>query len=923
MSAEFDIFADMGFAFRKILSAFLLTLMCQEVFASVPALSPRSGAQVVSGFGDFSVSGVCEDGRGYVWMASLSGLLRYDGRNTVLFSRGDAGDGALGVSMVNVVVPDSHGRLWCGTQRGIYRYDYGNSTFIEYPLSERMNYIITVFENVDGTVLCATRRALFQLNEKSGTFERVTVMDNSDNFTKLHPDGEGGLWQVSGRKFRHYGPSFTLDGEWDLPSRASNSCLAGGRLFFLADGGILEYDPAIGTLRPFRRDLFPRGVTFVGDSGDGGMVIAHNGVNWWLDVASGHLLSEADEGFPFFSPDGPVGYFFFRDSWDHAWTRCENGVCRFPLGQSGGDIAQVLSRLASRNPSGLVEASGCVWGLLDGGATLFRHSAGDGRVEEFPLSGLVGEGGLWKMGAVSDGFLPLICGKRVAVVATNGGTPELVGAASMTDEVYSMGTVLDAGGLVWKSGLDGRLYRQEASSGLMKPLRGPDFDGLMSLTAACRLSDGTLAFGLTDTGLLLVDPGTLRASKVALPLSSSQLFVASVMEDGKGRIWIGSTDEGLFLYDRASGQAQWVSSLGVEGILGLCEGPGGQVLAATADGVFRHDEASGDFLPLWKAPYDTRLSGSLLSVGGEAFLSQSGRYVPLFDKDLQGVAVPDFGLVLCDDRRVLDIVYPEALKSGRLRLKAPVAYDKFNVRFSPVSFSEALINFEFQADAGDGWALAEDNIVRRPELRYGRNRLSLRMKSIETGEVGQTCVLVVILPRPWYWCGVAKLLYGILAAALAVAFVGYRKKLKAKEFEAEMARRKLDWVIRESETMRHAREVTTGKEDMSGRDKAIMEGLYRIMEEDISEAELDVGKVTLALGIGRTAFYDKVKSLTGATPNEFFRAYKLNRAMELLESGEYKISAVAAMTGFSSPAHFSTTFKKHFGKSPSEVSGKA
>ena len=61
--------------------------------------------------------------------------------------------------------------------------------------------------------------------------------------------------------------------------------------------------------------------------------------------------------------------------------------------------------------------------------------------------------------------------------------------------------------------------------------------------------------------------------------------------------------------------------------------------------------------------------------------------------------------------------------------------------------------------------------------------------------------------------------------------------------------------------------------------------------------------------------------ITGKNPNVFFKTYKLNRAAELLNEGNLNISEIADMTGFSTPSHFSVSFKKQFGVSPREFVG--
>ena len=97
-----------------------------------------------------------------------------------------------------------------------------------------------------------------------------------------------------------------------------------------------------------------------------------------------------------------------------------------------------------------------------------------------------------------------------------------------------------------------------------------------------------------------------------------------------------------------------------------------------------------------------------------------------------------------------------------------------------------------------------------------------------------------------------------------------------------------------------------------------MDELYKLMEEELSNSELDVTRITKMLYISRTKLYYKIKGLTGETPSNFFRTYKLNRAAELLNSGKYTVAEVADKCGFSTQSHFSVVFKKQFGTTPTE-----
>lgn len=111
---------------------------------------------------------------------------------------------------------------------------------------------------------------------------------------------------------------------------------------------------------------------------------------------------------------------------------------------------------------------------------------------------------------------------------------------------------------------------------------------------------------------------------------------------------------------------------------------------------------------------------------------------------------------------------------------------------------------------------------------------------------------------------------------------------------------------------------TIDEDVLSPQDTTFMTELYKIMEQELANPDLDVTHMTDLLHISRTKLYYKVKGLTGENPSIFFKRYKLNRAAELLKEGKYNISEIADMTGFSSLSHFSTSFKKQFGLTPSE-----
>ena len=144
-----------------------------------------------------------------------------------------------------------------------------------------------------------------------------------------------------------------------------------------------------------------------------------------------------------------------------------------------------------------------------------------------------------------------------------------------------------------------------------------------------------------------------------------------------------------------------------------------------------------------------------------------------------------------------------------------------------------------------------------------------------------------------------------------------------KPFEPQYLLALIQSQLRNREKMRdmlnRATDVETLEENtLSPQDSAFMTELYQLMENELSNSELDVSRMTEMLHISRTKFYYKVKGLTGENPSVFFKRYKLNRAAQLILERKYNVSEIADMTGFSTLSHFSTSFKKQFGVSPSE-----
>ncbi len=93
--------------------------------------------------------------------------------------------------------------------------------------------------------------------------------------------------------------------------------------------------------------------------------------------------------------------------------------------------------------------------------------------------------------------------------------------------------------------------------------------------------------------------------------------------------------------------------------------------------------------------------------------------------------------------------------------------------------------------------------------------------------------------------------------------------------------------------------------------------LEQKLREDLSH-QWSVEEMAATVGMGTTLFNVKVKTYTGFTPTNYLINLRIAESFKLLRKPELSITDIALDTGFYSSQHFSTTFKKLTGYTPSE-----
>ncbi len=79
-----------------------------------------------------------------------------------------------------------------------------------------------------------------------------------------------------------------------------------------------------------------------------------------------------------------------------------------------------------------------------------------------------------------------------------------------------------------------------------------------------------------------------------------------------------------------------------------------------------------------------------------------------------------------------------------------------------------------------------------------------------------------------------------------------------------------------------------------------------------------VEEMAALVGLGTTAFSEKVKNFTGFSPLNYLINIRISEAIKLLKQQEVNVTDIALNIGFYSSQHFATTFKKLTGYTPRE-----
>ena len=88
---------------------------------------------------------------------------------------------------------------------------------------------------------------------------------------------------------------------------------------------------------------------------------------------------------------------------------------------------------------------------------------------------------------------------------------------------------------------------------------------------------------------------------------------------------------------------------------------------------------------------------------------------------------------------------------------------------------------------------------------------------------------------------------------------------------------------------------------MSPNDRRFMDKLVELMERNMDNGDLVVDDLVREIAVSRSVFFKKLKTITGLAPIEFIKEMRINRAVQLIETGEFNMTQISYMVGINDP----------------------
>ena len=413
--------------------------------------------------------------------------------------------------------------------------------------------------------------------------------------------------------------------------------------------------------------------------------------------------------------------------------------------------------------------------------------------------------------------------------------------------------------------------------------------------------NGDSLYVATSHGLSVVDMRSGRLERAASFPGGSQ-SITVIFRDSRGLLWTGSR-EGMAVADgslQPVGQLSARDGLACGVVRAIAEDHSGRLWLTGTAGL---SCVRVGRLPDGAPSFDIRNFSEKDGIGDISF----NRYSLACTRDGRIVAGGDGRCVVVnpatvpETRPALQVHITEAFVDGSpVELTdGHIEMDYFRhlrLAVSTLTIADAgNIMYEYSVDGGE-WVLSPSEIIALGELSDGRHTIAVRaVGSKESAEVA------IAVRAPFYRSGAAYAVYALLI--LLFGFMTWR--LVRKEHLRALGGQRVENALARQENV------------PATADDRFITDAKNIIGQNIAREDFGVEELSEMMAMSRSNLYKKMTAVTGRTPLEFIRCIRMREGRKRLDAGETSVSQIAYAIGMS-PKQFAKYFKDETGMTPSQ-----
>ena len=747
--------------------------------------------QVQDGLPSARIHEVIQTRAGYLWLATLDGLARFDG---VRFERFyDSDTPGLASSMVKCLLEDSHARLWYGTQSGEIGWkDAGGFHKLTLQQSEPLDPMERLVETRDGTIWAASRHTLLPI--KDCVAGKLIVRPENHDIWDICATENGGLWMLvdGGNLYRLDSQtkkiSLTIpgqSGQWRniTPARAGGLWVRDGQCIrrwqndaWVEDRGVIDLLVTENTVMLESRS----GTLLIGTSGQGLWLLEADGRQHKLDHASG------------LSQDQILS--LCEDQEKNLWVGTVHGLNR--LSRRVVKMIVPLDNWQNRAVTTVTPASAGGFWVGTEGAGRYRISR-DGRVLDHPADDV------WH--------------QDVSCLLEDGNRRIWMGIFGYQiwrrDKEHPLGKYLpnptpgnpnalfqDSRQAVWVGTTRGAA-RYEMGRTNPAPILLTNSD----VRCFAEAGDGSIWIGLQNGGLFRFNYTTKQADRIGRDILPGSLHAIYCATDGT--LWIGTRRNGLaYLKNGHWGTLTHTQGLPDDSISDIRSDNAGNLWIGSASGIFRISQkqldqftageikavnclqlGSGDGLGTWEIMGGYQPIACRTDDGRLWYVTSVG--LAMVDPQvIQPNELPPpvvIQSVRADGKAIVTDAATLGLAAGEKLIRCPAGTRQLEIRYTALSFSSPKqVRFRYRLEGSDKrWIEAADQRVtyfsHLPPGKYNFEVTACNNHGVwsETGARLTFQVLPLFWQTAWF-----KLLIAVAVVAVLVFFYRVRRaRLRALE----------------------------------------------------------------------------------------------------------------------------------------------